>query len=363
MTEGHGQSAVDRRIMSSISETARRMWDVPAIPPVPAGTPRCLWSVMIPTFNTPATFLREALESVLQQDPGPDVMQIKVVDDASIDGNSQAVVAAVGRGRIEFERNPRNLGQARNLNRCISRARGHLVHLLHADDFVSPVFYAVQAAAAARHREIGVFASQSRYIEASVWTGGSSPLIRQWVKNGRDVSMFFYETPIQTPGVVVRRESYERVGGFSPSLAFLVDLEAWVRLISTTSAFMIPTPLASYRMHSASVTRRSERNGAAVLEAIQMNRLFTETDDGFSVTRGRQRVAKLAWRYFLRFLAEGDEEAARVNHRLWTELAPPLLRFRYAIKFWVMIRWKLASRTHSLHSPAQQPAGVTPSRA
>ena len=38
---------------------------------------------MIPTFNC-AGHLGEALRSVLAQAPGPDVMQIEVVDDASI---------------------------------------------------------------------------------------------------------------------------------------------------------------------------------------------------------------------------------------------------------------------------------------
>ena len=35
---------------------------------------------MIPTFHC-AQFLHQTLESVLSQDPGPDVMQIEVIDD------------------------------------------------------------------------------------------------------------------------------------------------------------------------------------------------------------------------------------------------------------------------------------------
>jgi glycosyltransferase involved in cell wall biosynthesis len=50
------------------------------IPPIPDGTPRPLWSVMIPTYNC-ANYLRETLASVLAQDPGFEIVQIEVVDD------------------------------------------------------------------------------------------------------------------------------------------------------------------------------------------------------------------------------------------------------------------------------------------
>lgn len=66
----------------------------------------------------------------------------------------------------------------------------------------------------------------------------------------------------------------------------------------------------------------------------------------------------MAWRYFLRFLAEGDEEAARINHRLRTELAPPLLRFRYALKFWGIIRWRPLSDRRRALSSVGHPSGV-----
>src|SRR5260370_15470577 len=69
--------------------------------PVPEGSmPRPLWSVMIPTFHC-ALFLRQTLESVLSQDPGPDQMQIEVVDDCSNDNTASEVTRRLGAGRIE----------------------------------------------------------------------------------------------------------------------------------------------------------------------------------------------------------------------------------------------------------------------
>src|SRR5688572_27849490 len=77
------------------------------IPPVPDGVARPFWSVMIPTYHC-ARFLRQTLESVLIQDPGPVWMQIEVVDDGSILDDPGAVVAEVGQGRVHFYRQAQN---------------------------------------------------------------------------------------------------------------------------------------------------------------------------------------------------------------------------------------------------------------
>src|SRR5262245_33451371 len=100
------------------------------IVPLADGEPRPLWSVMIPTYNC-AAYLRDALKSVLLQDPGPEVMQIEVVDDFSTQDDPAAVVAEVGKGRVGFYRQRQNVGHTTNFNTCIQRSRGELVHLLH----------------------------------------------------------------------------------------------------------------------------------------------------------------------------------------------------------------------------------------
>jgi glycosyltransferase involved in cell wall biosynthesis len=95
---------------------------------------------MIPSHDC-APYLRETLASVLAQDPGPDRMQIEVVDDGSPD-DPRAVVDELGRGRVDFFRQSRNVGHVANFHTCVERSRGRLVHLLHGDDCVRDGFYA-----------------------------------------------------------------------------------------------------------------------------------------------------------------------------------------------------------------------------
>jgi glycosyltransferase involved in cell wall biosynthesis len=135
------------------------------IPAVADEVERPLWSVMIPTFNCGDT-LRAALGSVLGQDAGAGRMQIEVVDDCSTRDDPEALVAEMGRGRVGFYRQPRNVGHVRNFNTCLRRSRGRLVHLLHGDDCVRDGFYEVMERGFRRRPDAG--AAFCRYISAGV---------------------------------------------------------------------------------------------------------------------------------------------------------------------------------------------------
>src|ERR1035437_3749048 len=93
---------------------------IPAIPPAPVepDTPPPFWSVMIPTYRSQETFLRKTLESVLQQDPGADQMQIEVVDDCSPDVNVGKIVETIAGARVKVTGTQKNLGLAGCFNTC-----------------------------------------------------------------------------------------------------------------------------------------------------------------------------------------------------------------------------------------------------
>src|SRR5436190_18337377 len=135
---------------------------IETIPALPAETGRPLWSVMVPAYNC-ARYLRETLASVLAQDPGPDQMQIEVVDDCS-DDDLKAVADEIGRGRVDYHRQPQNVGHVRNFNTCIERSRGHLVHILHGDDTVRAPFYRTMQQPFEDHLEIGAAFCRHIYV-------------------------------------------------------------------------------------------------------------------------------------------------------------------------------------------------------
>lgn len=79
---------------------------------------------MILAYNPRADYSEETRNSVLQQDPGPEQMQIEVIDDASPNGAPTEFIRKLAGKRVTVHCEPRNLGLAGIWNRCIERARG-----------------------------------------------------------------------------------------------------------------------------------------------------------------------------------------------------------------------------------------------
>ncbi|HEX2190950.1 MAG TPA: glycosyltransferase, partial [Longimicrobiaceae bacterium] len=235
------------------------------VPPVPADAARPLWSVMVPTYDC-ARYLRRTLESVLAQDPGPEAMQIEVVDDHSTRDDPESVVGEVGGGRVAFFRQPRNLGHVGNFGTCLARARGRLVHLLHGDDAVLPGFYAAMQRAFEARPEIGAAFCRHVFIDAEGrWTRVAPPEQPEAGVMAGAAARIAARQPFQTPAAVVRREVYERLGGFDRRLRYCgEDWEMWVRIAARYPVWYEPEPLALYRRHTlapGSLTGRSLRTG------------------------------------------------------------------------------------------------------
>lgn len=231
------------------------------IPPIPNGVSRPFWSVMIPTYHC-ARFLRQTLESVLIQDPGPNWMQIQVIDDGSTQDDPGAVVAEIGRGRVCFYRQPQNVGHTKNFETCLKRARGQIIHLLHGDDYVREGFYRKLQNAFESQSEIGAaFCRQIFIDDAGNWQA-FSPLeqARSGILNN-GLEHLALEQRIMTPSIVVRRDVYERLGGFDSRLICSEDWEMWVRIAAQYPVWYETEPLAVYRMHSASNTGHHVRTG------------------------------------------------------------------------------------------------------
>jgi glycosyltransferase involved in cell wall biosynthesis len=300
--------------MNSNSGKSESRGAEPRIAPVPAGVRRPLWSVMIPTFNC-ARYLRDTLESVLAQDPGPDQMQIEVVDDCSDRDDAEEVVNEIGGGRVSLHKKSVNEGAVRNFNTCLELSRGHLIHILHGDDFVEMGFYReVGAAFEASPECAAVFCRAFDIREDRDLLGLSNfcQSLRDGSDNARELMM---SNPIRTPAAVVRRCFYERYGGFDTSLVHVADWDMWVRAIVYGRARMLNRALASFRISDTSDTSRLRRSAEDLRDCLRFSeKKHAEGIEGFNGVAFNRELIRVSFAQARHFRRLGDHEAARANY-------------------------------------------------
>ena len=273
---------------------------------------------MLPTFE-PDEKLIAALRSVLAQAPPPAVMQITVVDDASTRGLTHSLVrTADPEGRVEVVEHRYRLGLAGNWNRAIDLAHGELVHLLHQDDYVRPGFYAAIERGFRAAPHAGMVFCRSRIVDGEGRTIKSSSRLR-WQPGllAGWLPMIGERQRIQTPAAVVRRATYESLGGFRTALSQTVDWEMWVRIASAYPVWYEPRCLAVYRRHPNNESARLLASGAVwpdILRALEINaRSLPESCRDATTQASARWHAASALRTAERLLARGEVEKAEAT--------------------------------------------------
>ncbi|MDF5731538.1 MAG: glycosyltransferase family 2 protein [Rhizonema sp. PD38] len=243
---------------------------VPTIDPVPEGIYRPFWSVLITTYKR-TKYLSQAIKSVLDQGLEPDEMQIEVVDDCSPEENIEAIeaiVREVGQGKVSLYRQPKNVGIYANWNTCVARARGHWVHILSDDDLVMPDFYEVYRRYIETYNCQVVLGQSVVINEKNQWLRVSPPLQDSDGLLDNALWVLSRGNPIYTPGIVVARQAYEKLGGFTSDLVFTPDWEMWTRLGASVKLAYVNRPYTLFRDHSKSQTSKLVLTGASVTDCL-----------------------------------------------------------------------------------------------
>jgi GT2 family glycosyltransferase len=238
------------------------------------------------------------------------------------------MVKSIAGERIGFSRNQANLGLAACWNACIERARGHWVHILHQDDYLLPGFYQRLASAAQLHPQVSLLATRSLLVDKESVIYGVTDRVRRLENGGCAADDFFYATPLQCPGVVVRRSFYQTHGGFRSDLAWTLDWEMWARVISVAGGLVTPEVLSCYRESGINESSRLHQTAESCHDQNRLNQIFARRYPAFEYKRAVRRVCNMALSHAERFSKIGDAEAAKANLDYWRRNAPASLRLR-----------------------------------
>ncbi|HTE24834.1 glycosyltransferase family 2 protein [Flavitalea sp.] len=213
-------------------------------------------SVLIPTYNY-ARYLDEAIESVLNQTFND--FELIIIDDQSKDNTDEVVGKYLKDPRVSYQKNPVNLGLVGNFNRALELANGEYIKFLLADDKLDKTILSKFAAVLDSYPNVslvtcvsGTFGDvvQTRELPLTGLQSGTN-VIMESLNHGKG-------NWLGEPSVVMFRKNSLALGKFNPNYICLVDLDMWLRLLTTGDCYIVPETLAFFRKHGRQASDKSE---------------------------------------------------------------------------------------------------------
>lgn len=240
-------------------------------------------SVVLPTYNR-AHLLPLVLESILNQDFRD--LELVIVDDGSTDSTAVLVREIQKRDtRVQYVPLCQNhgVGFAREAGRQYTL--GKYIALADSDDIWLSGKLREQVAALDRYPDIDILfgdfwdvdrISGTRHLVLERSPGLQEVMVRQVeeglfvVEKGIEIGIL-RSNFVATPTIILRREVFDRVGGFITSLKTSEDLEFWWRaaVLGTRFAF-INKPLIERHVHGDSLTAQGDQPWLERLKAVEV---------------------------------------------------------------------------------------------
>lgn len=228
-------------------------------------------SVIIPTHDR-LPMVREAVASVLAQSFAD--FELIVVDDGSRDGTAAALRTDFGARLEVIETANRGVSAARN--RGAEAARGRWLAFLDSDDLWEPRKLAAQLERVEMEQRT-ICHTLELWVRAGVRVNSR----RHHAKPEGDVFLASLERClVGASTVLLRRDVFERAGGFDESLPACEDYDLWLRLARSEEFSLVPEPLVIKRGgHADQLSRRHwgmDRFRVAALRKILAEPLSAE---------------------------------------------------------------------------------------
>lgn len=219
-------------------------------------------SVLLPSYEA-AAYLPACLESLISQSFGD--FEIIAVDDGSRD-DTRELLARTARSdsRLHVLATPHR-GLTAALDAAARAARGRFLARMDADDIAHPERLARERELLLEDESVQVVASRVRLFPRASLSEG---LIRYetWVNSllthDEIVRDAFVESPLPHPSVMMRRQAFERAGGYVER-GWPEDYDLWMRMVGQGYRFAkLPQYLLDWRDRPDRVSRVDSRFSA-----------------------------------------------------------------------------------------------------
>lgn len=207
-------------------------------------------SVLMPVYNTKEEYLRQAIESILNQTF--EDFEFIILNDGSTNENIPKVILSYKDKRIKFINNSNNHGLISSLNQCLDVAQGEYIAKMDSDDISLPKRLEKQVEYLDTHPEVGLVGAGLRYFDKADRT-----IILEENVSLLDLLKECCTTICMFRNSIVQRNNLR----FRKEYIHAEDYDFYARFIKSATIHNIEEVLYLYRWHgeNVSITKASEQ--------------------------------------------------------------------------------------------------------
>lgn len=217
-------------------------------------------------YNTPEEYLREAVESILNQTYTN--FELIISDDASREENL-AVIESFSDPRIVLIKGTENRGISHATNKGLERVRGEYIARMDSDDIALPTRFEEQVAYMEAHTDVDVLASKAKIF------GAQDGVLAMGTADPEELAcLLFFGCRICHPTTMFRTDFFRRAGlQYNESFPLAVDYEIWYRFLEKGAKIVEQQKvLLHYRSHQKQVT--TAQNNRQTYYGSEVRRFF-----------------------------------------------------------------------------------------
>ena len=211
-------------------------------------------SVVMPVYKTKPEYLREAIESVLNQSYKD--FEFLILNDSPKNKEIDDVIKSYKDKRIKYSKNTKNMGIADTRNKLIDMAKGEYIAVFDHDDISLPERLKTEVEFLDKNPDIGVVGSWAEFFGTKNYiykTPEKDAVIKMCLTDNSCMS----HTSCMIRKSVLTQNKIKYESFYSP----VEDYCLWARLMEKTKFHNIQQVLVRYRCHenNTSILSRSEQ--------------------------------------------------------------------------------------------------------
>ena len=212
-------------------------------------------SVVMSAYNEPERFLRESIESILNQ-TYPDFEFIIIQDKPDNEAIERVVNEYAAKdSRIRFYKNEKNIGLAMSLNRGIELARYDIIARMDADDISLPERFEKEIKYLEEHPEVHLVSTNWTMIDENGEQVRPTHRLPESFEEAKE--QMLYQNPVLHPVVMLYKKDLVEIGGYR-NFPAAQDFEIWLRYITQGWTFgFLDESLFKYRISSSNISVRT----------------------------------------------------------------------------------------------------------